>query len=105
MELVGSLMAARVLETGIVLLMVFGRITCAGHVRVSLSPVCPTESVADSISGFRDFHCPVNGGDGSFDLVGVTEVGYNSSLFSLYYYFFLTIQGATDVLFSIFLPL
>lgn len=75
------MMAARVLETGILLFLVFGRLTCAEPVRASLSRVCPLESVADSIFDFRDSNCPVHGGDGALGFVGVTEVGYSTSHF------------------------
>lgn len=58
---------------GIVLLLVFGRLTCADPpIRVSSSAVCPTESVSDAIFGFRDSNCPVNRGE-SIDPIGVIE--------------------------------
>lgn len=65
---------SRVLETGLFLLLVFGRLTCADPPsdRVSLSSVCPPLSIKDSIFGFRDSVCPLDGTD-SFDFTGVIE--------------------------------
>ncbi|KAF5942535.1 hypothetical protein HYC85_020177 [Camellia sinensis] len=61
-------MAVRVWEAGFVLLVVFGRLTCAELVRV-----CPVNSVSDSVLGFRDSSCPSNG-DESIESVGVVCV-------------------------------
>ncbi|KAH7524384.1 5'-adenylylsulfate reductase-like 4 [Ziziphus jujuba] len=61
-------MGIRVWESGILVLLLWGRLTCA------LEPaLCPTESVTDSIFGFRDYNCPVDGDSQSFRLVAVTE--------------------------------
>ncbi|KAF8404612.1 hypothetical protein HHK36_009499 [Tetracentron sinense] len=69
-------MATRVWETGILLFLVFGRLTCGESARVSSLPVCPAASITDSIFSFRglgaDSNCPLDGG-GSVDLIGVTE--------------------------------
>ncbi|KAI8002681.1 5'-adenylylsulfate reductase-like 4 [Camellia lanceoleosa] len=61
-------MAVRVWEAGLVLLVVFGRLTCAELVRV-----CPVNSVSDSVLGFRDSSCTSNG-DESIESVGVVCV-------------------------------
>ncbi|KAJ7965719.1 5-adenylylsulfate reductase-like protein [Quillaja saponaria] len=37
------------------------------------SPVCPTESLADSILGFRDWNCPIIDDTGFIGAIGVTE--------------------------------
>ncbi|CAK9180864.1 unnamed protein product [Ilex paraguariensis] len=61
----------RVWGTGLVLLVVFGRLTCAEPVRVPLPSVCPLNSVKHSIFGFSDSICHLNVVE-SFD-VGVIE--------------------------------
>lgn len=54
--------------------MVFGRLTCAEPIRVSISSFCYPPSIKDSIFGFRDSSvCPLNGID-SFDVAAVIEV-------------------------------
>lgn len=65
-------MATRVWELGIVLLLVFRRLTYAEPVRGSSPTVCSSESVADSILGFRGSNCLLNGSE-SVDVAGVTE--------------------------------
>ncbi|CAK9137439.1 unnamed protein product, partial [Ilex paraguariensis] len=63
----------RVWGAGLVLLVVVvGRLTCAEPVRVPLPSVCPSHSVKDSIFGFSDSICPLNGLE-PFDVVGVIE--------------------------------
>lgn len=74
-------MGMRGWRTGIVVvLVVWARLTCAAeHSRASSpSTVCPTESVADSILGFRfrDWSCPLDGGSESLGFVAVTEVSF-----------------------------
>lgn len=44
-------------------------------------PTCSKDSLADSILGFRDFHCPVSSGLESLDVAAVIEVS------SLIFYF------------------
>ncbi|KAA8528285.1 hypothetical protein F0562_035640 [Nyssa sinensis] len=69
-------MATRVWETGLVLLLVFGRLTCAEPVKASLSGFCPISSVTDFIlGGFRDSNCPLNRDESNqfVDAIGVTE--------------------------------
>lgn len=48
----------RVWESGLVLLLVFGRLTCAEPDRVSSSSFCPPQSLTHSIFQFRDSICP-----------------------------------------------
>lgn len=64
---------AKGLETGLILLMVFGKLTCAEHARVPSSAACPPQSVTESIFGMGDSICPLNGIE-SFDFGGVIEV-------------------------------
>ncbi|XP_028111584.1 5'-adenylylsulfate reductase-like 4 [Camellia sinensis] len=54
-------MAVRVWGVLSVVLVVFGRLTRAEPVRVPSSSVCPVNSVADSVFGFQDLICPLNG--------------------------------------------
>ncbi|KAH7567743.1 hypothetical protein ACOSP7_010144 [Xanthoceras sorbifolium] len=64
-------MGTRVLEMGIVMLVLWGRLMCV--VATDRAPSCPTESVTDSILGFRYSNCPLNSGTGSHDVVAVIE--------------------------------
>lgn len=67
-------MAVSVWQSGLVLLLVFGRLTFAD--RVSFSPVCPVKSVQDSVLiRFEDSRCPRNGYESiqSIGSVRVTE--------------------------------
>ncbi|KAE8056911.1 hypothetical protein FH972_013643 [Carpinus fangiana] len=71
-------MGMRGWRTGIVVVcVVWAWLTCAAeHSRASSpSTVCPTESLADSILGFRfrDWSCPLDGGSEFLGLVAVTE--------------------------------
>lgn len=64
-------MGTRVLETGIVMLVLWGRLMFTVEaVRV---PLCPTESLTDSILRFPDSFCPNNPTD-YHGVVGVIEV-------------------------------
>ncbi|KAL7245658.1 hypothetical protein ACSBR2_000899 [Camellia fascicularis] len=60
----------------VLLVVVFGRLTCAEPVRVPSSSVCPVNSVADSVFGFQDLICPLNGDESihsNIAAVAVTE--------------------------------
>ncbi|CAA2983445.1 5'-adenylylsulfate reductase-like 4 [Olea europaea var. sylvestris] len=59
-------------SAGLTLFLFLGKLTCADPVRVSSSPVCPLESVIDSILGSHDFTCSVSGVR-SFYTAGVIE--------------------------------
>ncbi|THG03341.1 hypothetical protein TEA_011352 [Camellia sinensis var. sinensis] len=70
-------MAVRVWGVLSVVLVVFGRLTRAEPVRVPSSSVCPVNSVADSVFGFQDLICPLNGDESihsNIAAVPVTEV-------------------------------
>ncbi|TXG52785.1 hypothetical protein EZV62_021954 [Acer yangbiense] len=64
-------MEMRVWEAGIVMLVLWGRLTCA--IATDRTSTCPTESATDSILGFRDSNCPINSGTVSHDIVAVIE--------------------------------
>lgn len=63
-------MGLRFWETAILILALWGRLTCA--VVAVRFPLCPTESVTDSIFRFQDSFCPINPND-FHDIVGVIE--------------------------------
>lgn len=82
--------------TGIVVVLVWVRLTCAAeHSRASSpSTVCPAESVADSILGcrFRNWSCPLDGDSESLGLVAVTEVSVEFFLL-IFWISFIDISG------------
>ncbi|TQD97833.1 hypothetical protein C1H46_016528 [Malus baccata] len=59
-------MGIRVWESGIVILVLWVRLVCAAE-----PASCPTESVADTIFGFRYSNCPVDGACRSVESMGV----------------------------------
>ncbi|KAJ0086871.1 hypothetical protein Patl1_08537 [Pistacia atlantica] len=64
-------MGMRVWEAGILILFLFARLTSA--LETVRYPLCPAESITDSILGFRNFNCPVNTAFQSHDVVAVIE--------------------------------
>lgn len=62
----------KIFRTGLVVLLVFGTLTCAEPVKSPAPTVCPRQSLTDSIFGFRDLVCPLNGFE-SFGFSGVIE--------------------------------
>ncbi|XP_076907808.1 5'-adenylylsulfate reductase-like 4 [Bidens hawaiensis] len=63
---------ARVLRTGLIILGLFGMLTCADEVSRVSDSVCPTKSIEALIFGFHDSVCPVTGLDYYYSL-GVIE--------------------------------
>ncbi|CAI9763878.1 unnamed protein product [Fraxinus pennsylvanica] len=59
-------------SAGLALFLLLGKLTCADPVRVSSPPVCPLESVKDSILGSHDYTCSISG-IRSFYTAGVIE--------------------------------
>ncbi|XP_044478435.1 5'-adenylylsulfate reductase-like 4 isoform X2 [Mangifera indica] len=64
-------MGMRVWETGILILLLLVRLAAA--VETVRHPLCPIESITDSILGFRNFNCPVYTSFQSHDVVAVIE--------------------------------
>lgn len=79
-------MAVRAWESGLVLLLVFGRLTWAEPVRVPVAPLCAAKSVGESVLlGLGETsRCPKNGYESvqSVDSICVTEV------LQIWYFFF-----------------
>ncbi|KAK6257359.1 hypothetical protein QUC31_000818 [Theobroma cacao] len=66
-------MGTKAWQTGILMLVLWGRLACAVSVPVRV-PLCPKHSVSDTIFDFRDSYCPINSEfSESVDFVGVTE--------------------------------
>ncbi|KAL9409727.1 hypothetical protein AB3S75_048030 [Citrus x aurantiifolia] len=63
-------MGLRFWERGILMLVLWGRLTCA--VVAVRFPLCPTESITDSIFRFQDSFCPISSNDFQ-DIVGVID--------------------------------
>ncbi|XWS23899.1 hypothetical protein CRYUN_Cryun28dG0055100 [Craigia yunnanensis] len=60
-------------QTGILILLLWGSLTCAVSVPVRV-PLCPKDSISDAMFDFRDSSCPIKSGFiESIDFVGVTE--------------------------------
>lgn len=85
------------------MLVLWGRLTCA--VVAVRFPLCPTESVTDSIFRFQDSFCPISSNDFQ-DIVGVIEYVF-TLLYScqlnfenwnfLFIFFFLAVCGTESV--------
>ncbi|XP_021285237.1 5'-adenylylsulfate reductase-like 4 [Herrania umbratica] len=66
-------MGTKAWQTGILMLVLWGRIACAVSVPVRV-PLCHKHSVYDTIFDFRDSYCPINSEfSESVDFVGLTE--------------------------------
>lgn len=69
-----SLMGMKAWQTGILIFLLWERLTFAVSVPVRV-PFCPKDSISNVIFGFRDSYCPISYDfSQSIDFVGVTEV-------------------------------
>ncbi|XP_044475942.1 5'-adenylylsulfate reductase-like 4 isoform X2 [Mangifera indica] len=68
----------RVWEARILILLLLGRLTSA--VETVTYPLCPTESITDSILGFRSFNCLVSTGFQSHDVIEGGELSLQRAL-------------------------
>ncbi|XP_024962601.1 5'-adenylylsulfate reductase-like 4 [Cynara cardunculus var. scolymus] len=70
----------RVLRTGLILLVIFVRLTCADELPRVSNYVCPTKLIKASIFGFQESVCPLGGIDHSLGVIEGDEASLQKAL-------------------------